>query len=147
MTSGNRGRLEFVQTAQAAFAYLVDEFGFHQEPVADETELAVAFSNGRTRVVVEGRDWGLNARVAFGNAAAFENFDLADLISLRRTPAELRPERGSLKRGSRQLDQVRYYAEKLRAIGADILRGDRTVFEELQGIVDKRAEAFRRAEE
>ena len=142
----HRGRLEFIQTAQAAFAYLVDEFGFRQESIADDQELAVAFSNGQTRVVVEGRDWGLNARVAFGSVSAFENYDLEDLISLRQAATEARPERGSLKRGSQQLDQVRYYAEKLRVIGADILRNDRTVFGELQRIVSNRAEAFRRNE-
>ena len=142
------GEEQFVRAAREAFGYLIADFGFREEAVNDEHKLEVAFSNGQMRVVVEGRDWGLNTRVAVGSATPqFENFDLEDLITLRLPASWPRAARGSIERGSRQLDQVRFYADVLRRIGDDILRNDNKVFPELQRVIDARAAALRRANE
>lgn len=148
MANTNAGRLQFIRTVRDAFSYLVKDFGYDEEAITDQNKLALAYSNGRTRIVVEGRDWGLNARVALGSAnAEFENFDLEDLMTIRPVSQSTRPPQGSLKSGSHQLDQVRFYADVLRKIGEDVLNNDRQVFPKLKRISDLRAESFRRSED
>ena len=136
-------REQFISKVEQEFSYLVNEFAFCREATAiGSHNLQVAYSSPRTRVVVEGTNWGLNTRVALGRSSPntrFDNFDLDDLIELRGGTDESRPAEGTIEKGSTQLEQIPYYARVLKTIGTDILRGDFTVFPELQAKVDERA--------
>lgn len=140
-------RARFIDAVEKAFGYLVTDFAFRREtPAADSRDVEVAYSNSCTRVVVEGTNWGLNARVALGRSsptAEFENFDLNDLIALRSATGEAAPPQGTIERGSTQMEQIPYYARMLREVGRDILLGDLNIFPALQAIVDERARTLR----
>jgi hypothetical protein len=135
---------EFRNRARQEFAFLQQEFGFSEEPIPSVEQpylnpYAVWFKSPSTRVVVEGLDYGMSARVALGKAgppAAFANYDLGDLLGVRRGGiAASRPPGG-------QLEQLTYYAAALRDNAADVLRGDHSVFPELAVVVERRAATF-----
>jgi hypothetical protein len=136
----NRPNLdEFLREARQEFAFLVGEFGCQEEalPIRGNA-YAVRFVNATTRVVVEGINWGLSTRVAIGTASAkFENFDLGDLSALRCGELADKP-------SSDQRSQMRHWARVLRdcAAAALVLRGDFSIFDELQAVRDRRAAAF-----
>lgn len=132
---------EFRSRAREAFAFLI-ELGFKEERVpGTKNPVAVWFSNGATRVVVEGINWGMNARLALGRAgtpATFENYDLEDLLAVRQAENV-----ASLHAGD-QLAQVSQLAAALRTYGTDVLAGDFDIFPQLQACVDQRIAEFRR---
>jgi hypothetical protein len=133
---------EFVCAVQESFAFLLER-GFKQEPISlSERDIFVAFSNDYVRLVIEGTDWGLNTRVAFGHATplpSFENYDLDDLIQQAGVRVATKPRRGSIAKGSSQLDQIRFYAEMIREQFPTLLSGDRSLFD-----IAERARAMRR---
>lgn len=128
----------FRDRARLEFEFLA-EYGFREEPIptgeAPYLNLcAVWFAGNGTRVVVEGINYGMNARVAFGTAgpaSAFENYDLGDLVAVRglESPVVV---------GVSQLDQLRDYALILRQAAVDVLRGDRAIFPALAERVERR---------
>jgi hypothetical protein len=123
---------EFVSAVKEAFAFL-GAYGFEQEPISpSERDVFVAFTSDRVRLVVEGTDWGLNTRVAFGSVglpACFEDYDLDDLINGAADNGAARLKRGSIGTGSSQLSQVSYYATVLKERFPGLLTGDRTLFD------------------
>lgn len=132
---------QFNEAVERSFGFLVQEFGFRRvSPIADESAFRVVYASDRTRVVVEGINWGLNTRIALGRAGTdeFENFDLDDLIAVRAGPDLGRQPRGSLPAGSTQLEQITYYAHALRSLAEDVLQGDHNVFATLQKRVEDR---------
>ncbi len=134
---------EFRARVRSAFGFLVDTMGFHVEPIPTSgfhNPVAVWFANDTTRIVVEGINWGMNARVAVGRASeAFENFDLADLVAVREPHAE----QSATDRDGGQLTQLPQMAEWLLAYGGDVLAGDFCIFPQLQARVAQRAAQFR----
>ena len=135
---------EFRDRARREFDFLQREFAFQEEPIPPTplrlgNPVAVWYANSTTRIVVEGTNWGLHARVALGRASPadeFENFDLGDLLSIRA------PQLGKAsRRGGGQLGELRYWADMLRRHATDVLQGDFRVLPELQTIVDQRAAA------
>lgn len=137
---------EFLAATRRAFAFLMS-YGFEAEPAPDDDrQVWLAFHSESVRVVVEGTHRGLDARVAIGRTApaAFENYDLEDLMALRGAGTLARPRRGSLKIGTTQLQQVEFYAGVLREIGGDILRGDLRSFPDLEARVEERRRSFTR---
>ena len=128
----------FRSAAQAAFAFLAREFDFREVPLPSSgfhNPVAVWFESPVVRVVIDGTGWGIGARVALGRAApgVFENYDLGDLLAERGAPP--------VALGG-QLEQLPRLADALRAIGADILRGDVAIFPALQARVERRAAEF-----
>jgi len=101
---------EFRDRARRELQFL-DELGFREEPIPTGENpflnmCAVWFVGPTTRVVVEGINYGMNARVALGSAgsaAAFEDYDLGDLLVVRRLPSP-----PGLVAGSNQVDQLRH---------------------------------------
>ena len=135
---------EFRTRAAADFGFLVDEFGFRREPVPQgKNQFSVRYVNATTRIIVEGINWGGNARVAFGSAGpleGFEDFDLLDLVSVRcpdQQPSDVELERS-------QLDQLEFLARILRTCGAHVLRGDLSVAPQIHEIRRKRIEQWER---
>jgi hypothetical protein len=132
---------EFKATARREFEFLLDEFGFREQPIptngAPENPVAVWFTSETTRVVVEGINWGSTARVAIGRAVAaeqFENFDLLDLATARSADRRAFDE----SRGN-QLKQLATLAAILHDNGRDVLEGDFSVFPDLRAVVARRA--------
>jgi hypothetical protein len=105
----------------------------------------VWFANSTTLVVIESINWGMNARVAIGSAGhdgRFENYDLGDLVAIRRNI-----DSGSShapQPPSGQPEQLPYYAALLRELADDVLRGDHAVLTDLAARVEaRRVEFFR----
>jgi hypothetical protein len=136
---------EFRDRVRQEFAFLRRDFAFEEEavpvgPPRYENQFAVWYANTTTRIIVEGINWGLHARVALGRAGPpdqFENFDLGDLLSIR-SPQSGNP----AKRSGGQLAELTYWADILRRHAADVLHGDLSVLSELRAIVDRRAAAW-----
>jgi hypothetical protein len=135
---------EFRTRAAGDFGFLVDEFGFRQEPVPQgKNAFSVRYVNATTRVIVEGINWGANARVAFGSAGPperFEDFDLLDLVSV--LCPDQQPSGAALART--QLEQLEVLAKILRTCGGDVLRGDLSVAPQIHEIRRKRVEQWER---
>ena len=146
MTAHPKGGLpsmaEFQARAREEFQFLSREFGFREEPASageNRPDYAVSFASPTTRIVVQGINYGMNARVAIGQAGTardFENYDLGDLITVRHVVVPPPGRRGD------QLQQLRLYADVLKAAGADILRGDHSIFPLLATQVEKRRQQF-----
>ena len=136
----------FRAAVMAEFAFLATEFGFVEERVRrPANEYSVCFLNPRTRIIVEGINWGGSARVAFGRPgprASFEDFDLLDLISIRcpdRMPA-------TDERLPGQLHQLNVLAALLRECGAEVLRGDFSTAGQIREIRERRLSEWKRQE-
>lgn len=131
---------EFKAACLREFGYLVDEFGFIEEPLPQGRLLAshcielpdgkfingfaAWFWNGSVRVIVEGVNWGLHADLAFETADG-------QRIGFGHVAAQYR---GSLPKlpevGGGQLQEVKRLALLLRHLCEPLLRGDRTALEE-----------------
>ena len=135
----------FRERARQAFAFLPLEYDFHEEPIPTErftNPYAVWFANATTRVCVEGLNYGMTARVSIGSnqpQKRFENYDLGDLLAVRRDSTPSNPDWAA--RPSGQLEQLPYFAGLVRELGDDVLRGDHSIFPALAARVE-----WRRAE-
>jgi hypothetical protein len=141
---------EFRLQARSDFGFLCRDFGFHEVPLPLDqdpylNEYAVWFASPTTRVVVEGVNYGINARVAVGRSgkvATFENYDLGDLLAIRRPEPAGPPSKASPRNSGNQLQQLSYYAEALRDAASDVLRGDHAIFPQLAARVERRRAEF-----
>ncbi len=139
---------EFLVQARDAFAFLVRDFGLEEEPIplAENqylNQFAVWYASSTTRIVVEGINWGDNTRVALGRAGSvkqFENYDFRDLLAVRAKKAGQTEQSVSGK----QLEQLRQYAALLPEAAADFLRGNHSIFQELEARVELRRRAIAR---
>ena len=135
---------EFRARAAAEFEFLLTEFGCREEPVPrGKNEFSVRYVNATTRIIVEGINWGANARVALGSAGPlerFEDFDLLDIVSVRcpdQAPGEVEMARG-------QLHQLKILADVLRRCGLETLRGDFSVAPQIHELRRRRVEDWNR---
>ena len=69
--------------------------------------------------------------------AAFEDYDLDDLLAVRTGDSATHGHDGREPSGS-QLDQLREYATLLREFFADVLQGDHSVFPQLEARIARR---------
>jgi len=139
---------EFRAQTRDAFAFLVNDFGFQEEPIpfAENkylNEFAVWYASSTTRIVVEGINWGMSTRVALGNvglARQFENHDFLHVLAIRDAEAG-----GSERKVSgNQLEQLTQYATLLREVAVDVLRGDHSIFPEIAACIERRVAERRR---
>jgi hypothetical protein len=146
MSRARQAIKEFRAAVVEEFAFLATEFGFVEERVRrPANEFSVWFVNASTRIIVEGINWGGNARVALGGAGPrerFEDFDLLDLVSIR-CPDRMPKEDASLPG---QLDQLKALAVLLRHCGAEVLRGDFRIAPQIREIRKRRADEWKRKE-
>jgi hypothetical protein len=141
---------QFRDGARREFAFLEHEYGFQEQPIPANIPFsnpcAVWFATPTTRVVIEGINWGMNARVAVGSVhreGRFENYDLGDLVAIRENIAAVNGDTAPPPSG--QLEQLIYYATLLRHLADDVLRGDHSAFPALAARVEaRRAEFLRR---
>src|SRR5262245_2077899 len=113
---------EFRAQARQAFAFLAREFGFREEaiPAGLHNPVAVWFVNETTRVVIEGINYGVNARVAIGRCGQpdeFENNDLHDLATVCRPTLALNEEQMRAEEQGGQWVQLPRMAAWLRECG------------------------------
>ena len=101
----------------------------------------ISFISSKTRIVVEGINWGLNSRVAVGNSSGkFENYDLGDVLSVY-SPKHSLSESDFNKN---QVEQLSLMANLLKECAEPILLGEHSSFPKLAKIVKKRAKEFSR---
>jgi hypothetical protein len=125
---------EFTTAVREAFGYLGAEFGFQEkEPPRDRLDVnpfMVWFASPTTLVQVEGINWGFAAQVLLGPANRDKRSDgvpLWVIMQLRR-PGFSREPRG-------QLGDVRTYAQALREVAGDVLRGDFAIFPSARSVL------------
>lgn len=137
----------FRSHAAAEFEFLVRDFGYQQERLPrGSNEFSVRFLSTTTRVIVEGINWGMNARVGFGSAGPpekFEDCDLLDFVAIR-CPGEW-PDVEEMGRG--QFDQLKLFADILRRCGTEVLRGDLSVIPEILAVQRRRREEWERGDQ
>ena len=125
MNFDNNSIIDFEDKARVAFKFLIYDFGYKELVNSDYANpCSVTYINkkNKVRVVIEGINWGSNARIAFGHVRndKFQNYDLMDLVSaleFTEYDAEKRKELG-------QHAQLGFYSELLKNIGNDVLNGN-----------------------
>ena len=150
LSKADAAKEKFLDQARAAFAFLERDFGFQEEPIplAEKpylNQFAVWYASSTTRIVVEGINWGTNTRVALGRAGSvsqFENYDFGDLLAIRATA-----EQTEQSVSGEQLEQLRQYAALLPETAAEFLRGDHSIFPELEARVELRRRAMSRKQQ
>jgi len=132
----------FKDHARKSFSFLVDSYGFHEQALDKlDNEFSVKFITSKTKIVIEGINWGLNSRVAIGSSIGkFENYDLGDALIV------FCPERSVDDKDFKksQIEQLSLMANLLKECVEPILLGDHSSFPKLAKIVKKRAKEFSR---
>ncbi|WDE10646.1 hypothetical protein [Thalassomonas haliotis] len=123
---------EFKKNAQDEFKFLITEYDFIEVPLDEhENGCAIKLTNSTTKVVIEGINWGSNTRVAFGGLEEkFENHDLGFLIKIIKPSLEL----SEIDKEKGQLHQLSCYANIMKEIAVQILKGDFSIFPEIEKI-------------
>jgi hypothetical protein len=151
--------LRLQQTTLHAFSFLVQTYGCRVvDNHVGKSGLRMVFQNDHTGIVitfgprepwyvslcrlVEGRR-PVRRSGEFGPGSRLDCFGLLDLASLRRP--EWSPQQSPYILPSDGL--VEEYATTLSSVGSDVLRGDFSVFLQLNQIVHDRAEQIRRGKE
>jgi DNA-binding protein Fis len=144
----------FFQFATKSFQFLVDQFGFRNGVRKSEGGLYRVIYQSETTAVEIGLEWREQyiyvELLRLVNGKIKENpviieldseltvFNLEDLIALRAPKTKLSP--GFNKRLT--IESVKYalthYARALREFGTDVLKGDLSVFAELEAVVKAR---------
>ncbi|MEW6992610.1 hypothetical protein AADZ91_18255 [Colwelliaceae bacterium 6441] len=132
----------FKDHVRKTFSFLIDSYDYQEQALDKlENEYSVKFISAKTKIVVEGINWGINSRVAVGSSKGkFENYDLGDVLTV------FCPER-SLKDSNyekSQIEQLSIMAFLLKDCAEQILLNDHSSFPKLAKIVKKRAKEFSR---
>ena len=117
------------------FRFLENDFSLKN--VSSE-QFMVRYKSDTVQVVVEGTNWGENARVAVGSCTGFQNFDLYDLVKAKTGEY---PEIESIVTLN-QIAQLPLLAMLLKEHGEQVLNGDFTLFPAIAEIVKARADNF-----
>ena len=130
---------KFRELIRREFNFLCDNFEFRELSVNSYNEYTVNYANSTTIVVVEGINWGANARVALGSIEhGFENYDLGDIATIK--CPDLWESFAQL--GNSQSEQLPYLHNIKLEAALDILTGDFSVFPQLDEIRRKREKEF-----
>lgn len=125
---------EFLSSARANFAYLVEDYGFCEAPVTDrENSFLVKYERPPVRVSIEGINWGFGVQVMLTNMAAAEG-EIQKIplwaVEQLRNPLRNKPPSG-------QLRQLSALSESLRTYAKDILEGDFSSFSATDDLITK----------
>lgn len=121
------------------FRFLENDFGLENVSNGYEGEqFLVSYKSDIVQVIVEGTNWGENARVAVGSCIGFQNFDLYDLVKAKTGEYPAIESIVTLN----QIAQLPLLALLLKEHGEHILSGDLTIFPTLTEIVKARADSF-----
>ncbi len=132
----------FKDHARKSFSFLINLYGFREQALdKSDNDFSVNFINSKTKIVVEGINWGLNSRASVGSSVGkFENYDLGDALTV------FCPERSMTDTDfkKKQIEQLSLMANLLKECVEPILLGDHSSFSKLSKIVKKRAKKFSR---
>ena len=121
------------------FRFLENDFSLKNVSSEHESEqFMVRYKSDIVQVIVEGTNWGENARVAVGSCIGFQNFDLYDLVKAKTGEY---PEIESIVTLN-QIAQLPLLAMLLKQHGEQVLSGDFRIFPAITEIVKARADSF-----
>ena len=134
---------EFRQFAREEFSYLVADFGFEETPVPkDANEFQVRFETERTRIAVEGINWGSNIDIRIASTdddeMKYSSYCFHDLLVVRAVDLEYPKPEDSSWAGDIQTEQMKVFSKALRQHASDILDDDHSIFPELAACIDRR---------
>ncbi|GGW73634.1 hypothetical protein [Alishewanella tabrizica] len=120
------------------FGFLENDFRLKNTSSEHESEqFMVCYKSATVQVIVEGINWGENARVAVGSCIGFQNFDLYDLVKAKTGEYPTQ----SIASFS-QIAQLPLLAMLLKEHGEQVLNGDFTIFPSITEIVKARVASF-----
>src|SRR5713226_8350677 len=145
----------FFRKATEKFQFLVDQFGFRRPVKRSEGGTYRVLYQSETTAVEIGLEWReqyvyvelfrlVNGKikenpVIIGRESDLTSFNLEDLIALKAPQMKLSPEYFNRPLTVQSLEHVlTRYARALRDCGRDVLKGDFSVFAELEGVVKAR---------
>jgi len=105
---------------------------------SESEQFMVRYKTDIVQVIVEGINWGENARVAVGSCVGFQNFDLYDLVKAKTGKYPATESIAILN----QIAQLPLLAMLLKEHGKLFLNGDFTIFLAIAEIVKARADSF-----
>ena len=117
------------------FRFLENDFSLKN--VSSE-QFMVRYKSDIVQVIVEGINWGENARVAVGSCVGFQNYDLYDLVKAVTGEYPAIENIVALD----QVSQLSKLAMLLKAYGMQVLSGDFSIFPAITEIVKARADSF-----
>jgi len=121
------------------FRFLENDFRLKNVSSEHESEqFMVRYKSDTVQVIVEGINWGENARVAIGSCIGFQNFDLYYLVKAKTGEYPATESIATLN----QIAQLPLLAMLLKEHGEQVLSGDFTVFPAITEIVKARADSF-----
>ncbi len=142
---------EFRKHCESIFAFLCEEHGFKLEDLPNEkyiNEYQARFVTDKTRIVVEGINWGFNIdiRISSTNPAEMKHpsYCFDDLLAIRKAKVQCPQLKGESIKGEVQLEKMRVYASALVEYANDILNNDHSVFPKLAKKIDKRIKEYRK---
>ncbi|AMJ93296.1 hypothetical protein AVL56_02575 [Alteromonas stellipolaris] len=126
---------EFLVKARKQFQFLVNSYGFKE---INSSGFELNYAKTTIQVRVEGINWGLNSRVAFGTTTDnFEDYDLFDIIPYYCCfKIKLKPNIG-------QLEQLPILSSLINAYARPVLCEDISSFIFAKAQQEKRAKQFR----
>jgi len=126
---------QFLVNVRKEFEFLVNDYGFQFCCTGD---YCVEYVNLTTKVRVEGINWGLNSRVAFGTLQPkFENLDLFDVIFASHKINI------HIKESYNQIEQLSIYSGLIKLYASPVLTGNVDCFDEAKKRVQRRRELFK----
>ena len=129
----------FRDAARREFSFLEKDFSLKNVSSESESEqFMVRYKSDTVQVIVEGINWGENARVAVGSCLGFQNFDLYDLVKAKTGEYPATDSIATLN----QITQLPLLAMLLKEHGEQVLNGDFTIFPVIMKIVKARAASF-----
>ena len=129
----------FQDAARREFRFLESDFSLKNVSSESKSEqFMVRYKSDTVQVIVEGINWGENARVALGSCIGFQNFDLYDLVKAKTGEYPATESIATLN----QTAQLPLLAMLLKEHGEQVLNGDFTIFPAIMKIVTARAASF-----
>ena len=129
----------FRDAALREFRFLESDFSLKNVSSESKSEqFMVRYKSDTVQVIVEGINWGENARVAVGSCVGFQNYDLYDLVKAVTGEYPAIENIVALD----QVSQLSKLAILLKAYGRQVLSGDFSIFPAITEIVKARADSF-----
>ena len=142
---------EFKISCRKFFSFLIEYYNFREEPLPKEkyiNEFQVRFITAKTRISIEGINWGFNIDIRISSTNPDEmkhkSYCFADLLALRNAKVDYPESKGKTLSGEIQIKQMQVYATALKKYAEDILQDDHTIFPSLAECIDKRVIEFKK---
>ena len=132
----NKGLEAFKDACRAAFTPVLTEHGFREERLPNTryiNEYQIRWANEKTRIIVEGINWGMNIDVRLASVdetiMEYKSYAFDDLLTIRDPTFQSK---------DGQLAQMEQYAELLAEHAEDVLSGNHRIFPKLAAAIRRR---------